>query len=163
MIARTVKARMRAWSALYVPEKFMTPSGSVHWYSPLSRISGRRNAFQVLTIARTLTVASAGRASGSRTRQKNPNVLQPSILAASSSSAGMLLKNGRRMMIVRGSPKAASGSATPRKFPDSPRSADQDVQRQDRDGRREEQPEHEQRVDRLPAAEHDPGEDERGQ
>ncbi len=59
------------------------------------------------------TVARAGRESGRRTRQKNPKRPQPSIAAASSSSAGMLLKNGRRMMIVSGIPKAANGSATP--------------------------------------------------
>ena len=60
--------------------------------------SGSRNAFQVVTTASTLTVASAGRARGRRTRQKKPNELQPSIRAASSSSAGMLRKNGRRIM-----------------------------------------------------------------
>ena len=67
-------------------------------------------------------MASAGRDSGSSTRQKNPNGPQPSIAAASSSSIGMLRKNGRRMMIVSGRPKAASGSATPSGLSSSPRS-----------------------------------------
>ena len=78
------------------------------------------NAFQVVTIASTLTVASAGRDSGSSTRQKKPNEPQPSMRAASSSSIGMLRKNGRRMTIESGSPKAACGSATPSRLPDSP-------------------------------------------
>ena len=74
-----------------------------------------------MTTASTLTVARAGRARGSRTRQKNPNELQPSIRAASSSSAGMLRKNGRRMTIVSGSANAACGSATPHGVPVRPR------------------------------------------
>ena len=40
--------------------------------------------------------------------------------AASSSSIGMLRKNGRRMTIESGNPKAACGSATPSRLPDSP-------------------------------------------
>ncbi len=59
------------------------------------------------------TVVSAGRDSGSRIRRKKPSREQPSIAAAASSSPGTARKNGRRMKIVTGSEKAASGSATP--------------------------------------------------
>ena len=99
------------------------------------------------TMASTLTVASAGRASGSSTRQKNPNELQPSIRAASSSSVGMLRKNGRRITIVSGRAKRP-GAARRRAGCRQPELADEDVQRQDRDGGREQQAEHEQRVER---------------
>ena len=112
-------------------------------------------------MARTLTVARAGRESGSSTRQKNPNGPQPSMRAASSSSVGMLRKNGRRMTIVSGSPKAACGIATPSGLSDSPSLAEQDVQRQDRDGDREQQAEHEQRVHASRPGNRDPGEHER--
>ena len=71
-------------------------------------------------MANTLTVAMAGRDSGSSTRQKNPNEPHPSMRAASSSSNGMLRKNGRKMTIESGSPKAACGRATPSRLPDSP-------------------------------------------
>ena len=83
--------------------------------------SGSRNAFQLPTTASTETVASTGRESGSRMRQKKRNGPQPSIAAASCSSFGKLAKNGRRMMIVIGSPKAACGSATPSGLSSSPR------------------------------------------
>ena len=73
-------------------------------------------------MASTPTVARAGRESGRRIRQKKPNDPQPSIDAASSSSLGMLLKNGRRMTTVRGRPKAASGRAIPSGLSSSPRS-----------------------------------------
>ena len=69
--------------------------------------------FQLVITDRIVTVISAGRVSGSRTRQKNPNDVQPSIAAASSSSAGTARMNGRRMITVIGIPNAASGSATP--------------------------------------------------
>ena len=69
--------------------------------------------FQLEITERMVTVSSAGRHSGRRTRQKKPNRPQPSIAAASSSSVGMARMKGRRMMIVIGMPKAASGSATP--------------------------------------------------
>ena len=96
---------------------------------------------------------SAGRDSGSRMRQKNPNVAQPSIAAASSSSTGMARMNGRRMMIVIGSPNAASGSATPSSDSQQAELPQQEVERQGRDGDREQQAEREERVDRLAAAE----------
>ena len=61
--------------------------------------------------------------------------------------------NGRRMMIVIGIPKAASGSATPSSRLVEAELAQQQVERQRRDRDREEQPEREERVDRLAAAE----------
>ena len=54
-------------------------------------------------------------------RQKNPKRLVPSIIAASSSSAGMARRNGTRMMIVVGSANAICGIATPASVPSSPR------------------------------------------
>ena len=85
---------MRAQSEAYWLEKFITPSGSVHCSGPWKTSSGSRNAFQLVTSASTLTVASAGRDSGTTIRQRNPNVEHPSTRAASSSSFGMLPKNG---------------------------------------------------------------------
>ena len=72
-------------------------------------------------MASTETVASTGRDSGSRMRTKKRNGPQPSMAAASCRSDGMLWKNGRRMMIVIGRPKAACGSATPSGLSSSPR------------------------------------------
>ncbi len=108
-------------SLVYCVVKFVTPSGSVHWSALERTTSGSRNAFQLVTTARTATVARAGRESGSSTRQKNPNGPQPSMSAASSSSAGMLRKKGRRMRIVKGSWKAAWGIATPSGLSSRPR------------------------------------------
>ena len=102
-IDSVVKARTSAVSAVYCDRRSSSrPSGRVHWFAVRRTSSGSRNAFQLPTMARTATVASAGRESGSATRQKKPNVLQPSMRAASSSSKGMARKKGRRMMIVRG-------------------------------------------------------------
>ena len=46
-------------------------------------------------------------------RQKTWMRDAPSMTAASSSSFGIAMRNGRRMMIVTGSANAACGSATP--------------------------------------------------
>ena len=111
--------------------------------------SGSRNCVPAdATMASTATVARTGRDSGRRIRQKNPNDPQPSIDAASSSSVGMLRKNGRRMTIVSGRPKAASGRAIPSGLSSSPRSRTRMNSGQDRDGGREQQAEREQRVQR---------------
>src|SRR5690606_38882597 len=83
------------------------PTGIVCHFSFASTSSGRKKLFQLVTIARTDTVPMAGRAIGSRIRQKKPNRLQPSMIAASSSSAGIVRKKERRMMIVMGSANAA--------------------------------------------------------
>ena len=110
-------------SAVYCVEKLVTPSGSVQFDSGRTAPpAAAGTAFQLPTMASTATVASTGRDSGSRIRQKKPNGPQPSIGAASSSSVGMLRKNGRRMMIVSGSPNAAWGRATPSGLSSSPRS-----------------------------------------
>ena len=114
-----------------------------------------------MTTARIATVISAGRESGSSTRQKKPNREQPSIAAASSSSTGTARMNGRRITIVSGSPNAASGSATPSGDVEQAELADQEVQRQDRHGDREQQPEREEHVERLAAAEPVAGQRER--
>ena len=141
----------------------MTPSGSVHWSASFRTTSGRMNAFQVVTMASTLTVARAGRASGSSTRQKNPNEPQPSIRAASSSSTGMLRKNGRRMTIDSGSPKAACGSATPSRLPDSPSWRIRMYSGRIATAVGNSSPNTNSVYMRLAAAEPDPGEDERRQ
>ena len=110
--------------------------------------SGSRNWFQLTTMASTATVARTGRDSGSRIRQKNPNGPQPSIAAASSSSFGMLRKNGRRMMIVERQRERRLGQGEPERVVEQPEVADEDEQRQDRDRHREQQAQREQRVQR---------------
>ena len=71
---------MRAWSDEYCVEKFMDPERQRPLVRAVEdderqqeRVPGRHDQ------ASTLTVASAGRESGRRTRQKKPNELQPSI------------------------------------------------------------------------------------
>ena len=151
-------------SDVYSVEKFMTPSGSVHWFASLEArpaAAGTRSRWS--TMASTLTVARAGRDSGSRTRQKNPNEPQPSI-------ARGVLELDRDAPEERPQdddrerqPEGRLRAGRPRAGCRQPEVADQDEQRQDRDGGREQQPEREQRVQRLAAAEPDPGEDERGE
>ena len=79
----------------------------------MSTSSGSRKAFQLATMTSTETVARTGRDSGRTIFQKNRNGPHPSRAAASSSSAGMLRKNGRSTMIVVGRANAACGRATP--------------------------------------------------
>ena len=113
-----------------------------------SRAAGG-TAFHVDTMARTATVASAGRASGSRTRQKNPNVLQPSIRRRPRAPTGCSEErpqdDDRQRQRER---RLRQGDA--QRVARQPKLTDQDVQRQDRDGGREQQPEREQRVERAP-------------
>ena len=87
----------------------------------MSTSSGSRKAFQLATTASTETVARTGRDSGRTIFQKNRNGPQPSMAAASSSSAGMLRKNGRSTMIVVGRANAACGRATPNELLISPK------------------------------------------
>ena len=115
-------ARIRAVSVVYCVLKLVTPSGRVQFSASDSITSGSRNWFQLETSASTATVTRTGFDSGRRMRKKNPSGPQPSIAAASSSSFGMLRKNGRRMMIVSGSAKAASGRARPSGLSSSPMS-----------------------------------------
>ena len=114
--------------------------------------SGSRNAFQLETSARTLTVTRAGLDSGSSTRKKNPSEPQPSIAAASSSSRDGPEERPQDDDRER-QPEGGLGQRQAERVARQPDVADQDVQRQDRDGGREEQPEREQRVDRLAAPE----------
>ena len=73
--------------------------------------------------------------------------------AASSSSRGIAIRNGRRITTVMGSANAAWGRATPHHvLPSCEVAGDQDEQRDDRDRRREQQPEHEDHEERLAAA-----------
>ena len=126
----------------------MTPSGRVHWFAVRRTSSGSRNAFQLPTMARTATVASAGRDSGSSDPpEEAERAAAVDARPRPPARSGMARKNGRRMMIVMGSAKAACGRATPHHELQQAELSDQDEQRQDRDGGREEQPQHEQRVD----------------
>ena len=102
-------------------------------------------------MASTETVARTGRDSGSTIFQKKRNGPQPSIAAASSSSAGMLRKNGRSTMIVVGSANAACGQGDTERAVEQPEAAQRDEQRQDRDRHREQQPEREEGVHGLAA------------
>ena len=99
------------------------------------------------------TVASAGRESGSRTRQKKPKRLQPSMAAASSSSAGMLAEersqDDDRERDAEGRLRQGHAEGVVQET-DRP---EQDVQRQDRDGGREQQAQREQHEECLPARE----------
>ena len=130
---RLVKARIRALSAVCSVAKFITPRGSVQCPLELTTSSGSRNAFQLPTTASTATVARAGRESGSRIRQKNPNVLQPSMAAASSSSRGDAPEERPQDDDRHGRPKAACGQGHPERVVEQAERPDEDVQRQDRD------------------------------
>ena len=98
---------------------------------------------------RMVTVTSAGCDSGTRTRRKNPNRLQPSIAAASSSSAGIARMNGRRMMIVIGIAERRLRQRDAEQRLEQAELAQQEVERQRGDGDREEQPEREEGEERL--------------
>ena len=58
-------------------------------------ISGQRKSFQAKRKAKRPSVATAGRDSGSRMRKSTPNRVEPSIIAASSSSRGSVRKYWR--------------------------------------------------------------------
>jgi hypothetical protein len=100
--------------------KFATASGSVSWFGLVNTSSGSRYWFQLFTNVSTVTVASAGRHSGSRIRTKNWIRVAPSTTAASSSSPGIARMNGRRITIVMGSPNAPSARARPYRLSSSP-------------------------------------------
>ena len=119
----------------------------------MSTSSGSRKAFQLVTNARIATVISAGRDSGSRIRQKKPSRVQPSIAAASSSSAGIAAHERPQDDDRDRQPERRLGQRHAERVVEQPERADQDVQRQDRHADREQQPQREERVHRLAARE----------
>ena len=119
--------------------------------------------FQLATSASTETVASAGRAIGSRIRQKKPNALQPSSVAASSISPGIARKNAAQDDDRHRQPERGLRQDHAERVVQQAEGAQQDEQRQDRHREREHQPDGEEREQQLPAPEGEPGEDERGQ
>ena len=147
-------------SAEYCVEKFVTPRGNVQW-SGLEDHQRQQELFQLKTMARTATVARAGRDIGSSTRQKNPNWPQPSM-------------RGRVLQLDRDRPEERPQDDDRQRQPErrlrqgdaervveKAQLPDQDEQRQDRDRDREQQAEHEQREQRLAPAERHAGEHER--
>ena len=78
----------------------MVPSGRVQRLSLLRITSGVSRSFQLTIKVRAAMAAKAGRASGSKMRQKKPNELQPSIYEASCSSIGIEVKNPRKIKIL---------------------------------------------------------------
>src|SRR4029453_727468 len=112
-MASDVNASTRAVSVVYWVEKFVTPIGSVQLDASVRTTSGRRNAFQLVTIGRAAIVLTAGRDSGRTTPQEIRSGLAPSRVAASPSARGIDAKKGRRITIDSGNVKAACGSATP--------------------------------------------------
>jgi hypothetical protein len=74
----------------------------------LIAISGQTRSFHAPSRVKIASVARAGLASGSTIRQKTPNVLHPSIRAASSSSRGSDRKNWR----IRKMPNAEASHGT---------------------------------------------------
>ena len=63
--------------------------------SSVTITSASRNSFQVHMNSSTVIVSTAGRASGSRTRQSVNQLDAPSIRAASTSERGTVRKNAR--------------------------------------------------------------------
>jgi hypothetical protein len=74
------------------------------WVDP-SLSSSRANtySFQLTMKAKTETATSPGATSGNRIRMKTPSRLEPSTIAASSSSFGMPIRTPRRVQTENGS------------------------------------------------------------
>ena len=149
----TVKARIRAWSDEYWVEKFMTPSGRVHWSAPLRTTSGRRKAFQR---ADEREHAHGGQRRPGERQQDPPE--EPERAAAVDPCR--VLELGRDAPEERPQDddrerqrERRLGQRHAERVAGQPDVPEQDEQRQDRDGGREQQPEHEQREQRLAAAE----------
>ena len=76
---KVTKAAVSAISELYCPWNCIVPSGNVQRVSLFRRTRGVSRSFQLTIKVNAAIAAKAGRASGSKMRQKKPNVLQPSM------------------------------------------------------------------------------------
>src|SRR5688572_313108 len=87
----------------YWPMNLLSATVTGCTFSLVLSDNANRNSPHEKRNANTATVISPGRTNGSTTRQNALNWLQPSILAAASSSLGTVKKNGRRMITAKGS------------------------------------------------------------
>src|SRR4051794_3632118 len=86
------------------PEEIsVSVTGSVNFGWSEIRISAAKNSFQAVKNVNSAVVITPGIATGSTTRRIAPNVLQPSISAASSSDDGSALNELR----IRNSPNGS--------------------------------------------------------
>lgn len=92
--AETINAPAAKWphSVLYSPTKRCSATGRVKRAVSLSRVAARMNSFHAVMKLKSAVTASAGRASGSTTRTKTCPGVAPSMIAASSSSRGIVSK-----------------------------------------------------------------------
>src|SRR5205823_13132590 len=74
------------------PTKNRSPTGAVYMSSLSMKVAARMNSFHAVMKEKSAVMATAGLASGSTMRQKMVPADAPSMMAASSSSRGMVSK-----------------------------------------------------------------------
>src|SRR5690625_382666 len=93
-------------SAECSPNSDSIPTGIVFLVSSVMKIRGKKKSFQELIKLIIITVPKAGRINGNTTFHKILKSVAPSILAASSSPYGIVLKKPVNISIERGIPVA---------------------------------------------------------
>ena len=154
---KVTKAATSATSELYCPWNCMVPSGKVQSLSESRITRGVSRSFQLTIMVKAPTAARAGRASGSRMRQKKPNAEQPSIEAASCSSTGDRQKESAQDQDVPGYSECGLHQDDSQEGIGQMHLADHEVDRHNGNGDREHETQGEKVESQLLAPELHPG------
>src|SRR5581483_8110048 len=112
-VEAAMSAPQSVWRA--VPEKYESQTVSVCFDWSWSRTLAKMYSFQLVMKAKTEVATSPGATRGSRIRTNAPRRLEPSTIAASSSSFGIPSRNPRSVQTENGSTKVMYVTITPKK------------------------------------------------